>query len=121
VTQTYNNVIPPLSEVFKMLETSLQTSSDYRISGVSITIDNVNRQLQTGFAVGANMQAAMVVLKSILFAENLGRSAVYGHSELQCPFCSESVYRRTGLASELRRSYGFSVVSRRNRGVIHSS
>ena len=47
-----------------MLETSLQTSPDYRISGVSVTIDNVNRQLQTGFALGANMQAAMVVLNA---------------------------------------------------------
>lgn len=67
MAQAYNNVIPPLSEVFKMLETSLQTSPDYRISGVSVTIDNVNRQLQTGFAVGANMQAAMVVLNAFCF------------------------------------------------------
>lgn len=57
MAQAYSNAIPALSEVVKMLE----HSPDYRISGLSMTIENVDREVQKGFAIGANMQAAMVV------------------------------------------------------------
>ena len=40
----------------------LESSPEYRIRGLSLTIDNVDRDVQTGFAIGANMQATIVLL-----------------------------------------------------------
>jgi len=57
VAQAYNNATHKLSDVVKMLE----SSPEYRIRGLSLTIDNVDRDVQTGFAIGANMQATIVL------------------------------------------------------------
>ena len=56
MAQTYQNATTKLSDVLKMLE----NATDYKISGLSLTIENVDQDVKAGFAVGANLQATMV-------------------------------------------------------------
>ena len=58
MTRTYRNAATKLSDVVKLLE----EASDYRINGLSITIGNVNHDVAAGFALGANLQATMVLM-----------------------------------------------------------
>jgi hypothetical protein len=62
LARTYQNATTKLSDVVKLLE----ETSDYRINGLSITIGNVNQDIAAGFAMGANLQATMVFMFSLV-------------------------------------------------------
>jgi hypothetical protein len=62
LAQTYQNAKTKLSDVIKLLE----ETPDFQINGLSITIGNVNQDIAAGFAIGANLQATMVSMFSLV-------------------------------------------------------
>jgi hypothetical protein len=56
LARTYQAATTKLSDVLKLLE----SATDYKISGLSLTIDSVDQEVKAGFAMGANLQATVV-------------------------------------------------------------